>query len=382
MAAPIACLTIVGIGLGLSIPLLTLEMELMGISGHMIGLNTAMPALAALIFAPHVPRFAGLFGTANLLLALLLVCAGSFTLFLLPMHFWLWFPLRFVFGASIYCIFVVSEYWINSAIEDHRRAFVLGIYATILALGFALGPLILTAASPGTPIPYLIGVAIFVVGAIPILIWRGMAPKIAADHHGGIFKYLFASPTSALAAFTFGALETGAFSLLAVYTLRHGYDAAEAAGCVASLALGGVFFQIPLGYIADRIDRRLMLVFCAFTGLVGAALLPFLINTSLLMPMLVIWGGIVVGMYTIGLAHLGARFKGDDLLSANSLFIFLYALGSLISPVLIGSGMDIWDPQGYVGVTIAFIVLFLTVSIIRWLRQPAIWQGGKTHDSA
>ncbi len=382
IAAPITCLTIVGLGIGLSIPLLTFEMERAGISSLMIGANTAIPSLAAILLAPLAPRIAGMIGTSNLILAALLVAAISFAMFLLPLPFWMWFPVRFFFGAAIYYIFVISEFWINASIDDKRRGLVLGLYATILALGFASGPLILTIAEPGTPMPYLVGIAIFIVGTIPILVWRKLAPRIEVKKGTNIFRFFWVSPTSALAAFTFGALETGSFSLMAIYALRHGFSVADAAFALAMIALGSVFFQIPLGLIADKVDRRLVLIFCALTGLIGALLLPVIINTVFLFPMLIIWGGIVVGMYTIGLAHLGARFSGQDLLSANSLFVFLYALGSLISPVLIGQGMDIWNPEGYVGVTVVFIGLFLVVAVWRWLRNPRILRRAITRDTA
>ena len=382
LAAPITCLTIVGLGIGLSIPLLTFEMEAAGITSSWIGANTAIPSLAAILLAPLAPKLAGLIGTSNLILAALLVAAVSLAMFLLPWPFWMWFPLRFVFGAAIYYIFVISEFWINASIDDSRRGFVLGIYATILAMGFASGPLILTMARPGTAMPYLVGIAIFILGMIPILIWRKLAPEIKVQKNTNIFRFFWTSPTSALAAFTFGALETGTFALLSIYALRHGFSVADAAFALAMTALGSVFFQIPLGLVADRIDRRLVLIFCAIAGLTGTLLLPYAMNTALLFPMLVMWGGIIVGLYTVGLAHLGARFSGEDLLSANSLFIFLYALGSLISPVLIGQGMDIWDPEGYIGVTTMFISLFLVVAIMRWMRNPRILRPAKTRDTA
>ncbi len=382
IAAPITCLTIVGLGIGLSFPLLTFEMESMGVSSQLIGANTAIPSLAAILLAPLAPRIASMIGTSNLIMASLLVAAISFAMFLLPLPFWMWFPVRFIFGASIYYIFVISEFWINASIDDQRRGFVLGIYATILALGVASGPLILTVAGPGTPTPYFVGIAIFIVGMIPILVWRKLAPQIKVEKRSHIFRFILVSPTSALAAFCFGALETGSFSLLAIYALRHGFTVTDAAFAIAMVSLGSVFFQIPLGLIADKVDRRLVLIFCAFTGLIGSLLLPVIINTVFLFPTMIIWGGIVVGLYTVGLAHLGARFSGQDLLSANSLFVFLYALGSLISPILIGQGMDIWNPEGYIVVTVMFIVLFLVVAVWRWMRDPRIFRTAKTRDTA
>src|SRR5215212_12250566 len=68
-----------------------------------------------------------------------------------------WFPLRFLFSASFGVLFVLSEYWINAVAPPDRRGFVMGIYATVLALGFAIGPAVLKlVGTTGWP-PYLVG---------------------------------------------------------------------------------------------------------------------------------------------------------------------------------------------------------------------------------
>ena len=55
LIAVIACISVVGMGLGVSIPLLALLMERSGVPASLIGLNTAMPALATFVFTPFIP---------------------------------------------------------------------------------------------------------------------------------------------------------------------------------------------------------------------------------------------------------------------------------------------------------------------------------------
>jgi hypothetical protein len=58
LTAAIACVAVVGVGLCLSIPLLSMEMERMGLSGAVIGLNTALAGVASICVVPFVPRLA------------------------------------------------------------------------------------------------------------------------------------------------------------------------------------------------------------------------------------------------------------------------------------------------------------------------------------
>ncbi len=48
-------------------------------------------------------------------------------------------------------------------------------------------------------------------------------------------------------------------------------------------------------------------------------------------------GGVVAGLYTVGLAHLGSRLGGADLAAANAAFIFCYSLGMLVGPQTLGT---------------------------------------------
>jgi MFS family permease len=152
-----------------------------------------------------------------------------------------------------------------------------------------------------------------------------------------------------------GATESGVFSFIAIYGLRIGFDEGQAAMLVSAIALGNVISQIPLGLLADRVDRRRLLFVIALVCSVISALLPVFSHTpALLIAALVAWGGVVAGLYTVGLIHLGSRLSGSDLASANAAFVLMYSVGMLAGPTLIGAGMDAWDPHGLTVVAATF----------------------------
>ncbi|GAA5094128.1 hypothetical protein [Bartonella acomydis] len=87
---------------------------------------------------------------------------------------------------------------------------------------------------------------------------------------------------------------------------------------MATLALGNISLLIPISIINDYVKDR----------------------HYLLMGYLLLLGTVSAGLYTIGLAHLEAHFKGQELAHANSAFIFCYGIGILLGPTLIGQSMD------------------------------------------
>jgi MFS family permease len=348
IAAAILIVALVGVGLSLTIPLLSLELERMGRSASEIGLNTAIAGIASILIVPFVPALAARIGVGRLLALSVLVLAASFPLFKALWSYEWWFPLRFVFSMALGALFVLSEYWINAAAPPERRGLVMGIYATVLALGFALGPAIMLAVgTQGWP-PYLAGAALFATAALPLLAARDLSPRIERHGRTSFAAFLMAAPAATLAALVFGCVETGGFSLLPVYGLRTGREADSAAALVSWLALGNVAFQIPIGLISDRMDRRLILLLIGLAGAAGAAAIPAASPAPFGFPaLLFVWGGITGALYTVGLAHLGERFGAGDLAQANAAFVLLYNVGLVIGPPLVGAGMDFVPPHGF-----------------------------------
>ena len=140
--AAISAISAVGIAIGLGLPLLSIILEKRGISSTLIGLNSAMAGVAAMAAAPITTKLAHDFGVARTMLWAVVLAAVSALGFYYATEFWMWFPLRVGFHGATTTLFILSEFWINAAAPPRKRGLVLGIYATVLAVGFAIGPLI------------------------------------------------------------------------------------------------------------------------------------------------------------------------------------------------------------------------------------------------
>ncbi|CAA0098116.1 putative MFS-type transporter YcaD [Starkeya nomas] len=362
IAAAIAAISVVGLGLNLSIPLLAFEMDARGISSTWIGINTAVGGVATIALAPFLPDLVRRVGAAPLLLAAIASAALSLLAFKVTPSFLLWFPLRFIFGASLCVLFVVSEFWINAAAPNHRRGLVIGIYGTVLSMGFAGGPAILSLVGTQGWAPYLIGAVFFVLASIPVMIGASGAPAIEKESSRGVFSLMRIAPAATMAAFIFGAVETGLIGFLPLYGLRRGLDDGQAALLLTVAELGNVALQLPIGLLSDRVDRRRLLLACGTVGVVGAFLIPYLpIDGWSMWVVAFVTTGIVAGLYTVGLALLGARFDGAALATANAAFVMLYSVGLIIGPTAVGSGMQVFDPHGFAWTIGAFLVLYVLV---------------------
>ncbi|HEY4113450.1 MAG TPA: MFS transporter [Rhizomicrobium sp.] len=336
-----------GAGMGLTLPLLSLILERMGVPGSLNGLNLATAGLAALVVTPHVPRWMAKIGAAEFLaLALAVAAAAMLTIYAVP-NLWFWFPVRFALSSGLNSLFVVAEFWINQLATEKNRGRYIAIYTICFAGSFGIGPAILQAIGTRGFLPFAAGAAMLLLAIFPILTARRGAPRLDTSARVSVGAVVRAAPSLFAAALVFGAIDGGMLGLLPVYGVRLGYSEAHAALFVTAMALGSILFQYPLGALADRMNRRTLLALCAATGIIGPPLLALTIGTPLAAYfVLFVWGGLILGVYSIGLTLLGQYFTGNELASANAGFVMCYALGMIAGPAIEGVALDAWNPHG------------------------------------
>lgn len=370
LVAAIACVSVAGIAMGLTYPLLSLILEARGTSRTLIGLNAAMPALAMLIFSPLIPRLATAAGIKPFILACLVTEASMVLLLKTFDGLAYWFPIRFVMGASVVGLFVASETWINQLAVERSRGRLMAVYNMILSAGFVLGPLLILVTGIEGWAPFLVGAA-FIAAAVVPLVWGGGAvPALTGRSSFGVLAFIRIAPSLAAAVLVMSVVEGAAGSLLPVYGVRSGFSADLAVVMLSTLLMGSIALQLPVGWLADKVDRYRVMVACGAGAAVGAVLIPFAVASGLLLwPVLFLWGGFVAGIYTVAMTIVGERFRGAELITANAAFGVLWGLGGLVGPSLAGVAMDLWDPHGLMAVLAASCFLFVALTAFRQARR-------------
>ena len=168
----------IGIGVGAIVPLISLLMERQGYSSLVIGLNSLMFPLAVMLLGPFVPRLAAHFGTTAAMCLSMGVLGGlSLLLAVVPIQPG-WFLLRFLMGAAGAVGWIITETWINMMATDANRGRVIAVYVTVLAVGFAIGALVIRAVGINGVLPFVIIAALLAGSALPILWARDVAPPM------------------------------------------------------------------------------------------------------------------------------------------------------------------------------------------------------------
>jgi MFS family permease len=366
MIVVLIMVSVFGLAQGLTYPLLSFILERQGTPAWLIGTNAAMMALGLIFSAPLVPQLALRFGAARLAIASALLLAVLFALIGTVQSLWLWFPARFLLGVGINGLYIASETWVNQLAPDRIRGRLLGLYATALAGGFALGPATLAVTGTQTLAPFFLCIGVALICAALIAAIRHRLPTFAAGETGSIRAVAPLIPFLLAVTAVAAAFDQAILTLFPVYGLGHGLSETAIATALAVLIVGNILFQVPIGTLADRWGpRQVMVVLCLLT-ICGAVLLPMLIGTRWpLWAMLFIWGSSAYGVYTIALMELGRRFSGAMLIAGNAGFAAMWGVGGFLGPALSGLAIDMIGAFGLPLLLGSVYVVLLVLTLAR-----------------
>jgi MFS family permease len=262
-------------------------------------------------------------------------------------NYYAWCAIRFVIGLAGAIHWITSETWINLMATSRSRSRVMGIYASVMALGFVLGPLIINLTGIEGWTPFVAVSAALVVALMPVAFARQVAPIVSGHSPGGVGRAFAAAPTVMVAALVAGFVDAGLFTQIPIYELRAGFAQAIAAASLSIFMAGNLVLQLPLGWLADRSSRRGILLASAGVVAAGAVIYPLLLGTGpWLWPMMFLWGGVSWGIYTLALGLMGEKFPATELAAANAAFVMMYEVGSVGGPIISGAAMDAWPLYG------------------------------------
>lgn len=360
----ITAITIVGLSIGLTNPLISLVLDSKGVSSGFIGLVASMSALGLVFVSPITPRIISATGTSKGLLIAILISSTSILLIPVFENYWVWLILRFILGCANGVLFATSETLINFIAGERNRGKLISLYTVVLSFGFAGGPVLIYLTGTQGAFPFVIAALILFTGAIPFIFIKCEVPVKGEKSSFHVFSFLKIAPLLCFADLMHAFLDVSAISMLPIFGIRHGLDTTTAALMVTVLVAGSTVFQIPIGWLADIVKKQTLLLICGIMFLIGSAALSFVIHDPLLLwPNLMLLGGAAGGIFIITLTIVGQNFKGAELVTANATLNLVWGVGSLSGPLITGFSMQVLNPDGFsVTLTIAaliFLVLFI-----------------------
>ena len=371
LIAVIASMVIVNLVYGLTLPLLSLVLDAQGVSKTIIGLSIVAQASAGVVIAPVASRLIVRVGAARIMQLATIVAAVTLVLLGIWQNVIGWFPLRFLLGAAAALLWSASETVINELADENWRGRIIGMYGSAGAAGFALGPLVLVATGTAGLLPFVVTAGLVMLASLPLFWLHDQADHGAGRHESGLLRIFRIVPHIMLLNLTYAAAVEAFIAFFPLFGVHIGLGEARSLSLLTTFALGGVFLQLPLGWLADHVRRHTLLLTCLVLTMTGFAILPEFIARPLAGPTFAFALGGVEGMiYALGVILLGQRFRGADLAAASVLYTGMWGAGTMIGPLVVGAGMDIFGDASMAYLISGIFLCYLPVFWISQRREP------------
>ncbi len=314
-------------------------------------------------------------GHIRTFLALGAIASTAPLLHLLVMHPIAWVVARALTGFCFAGLFIVVESWLNGVATDETRGQILSVYAmTGLFAGIA-GQLLLPATDTAGFRPFCISAIIIALALVPIALTRAVAPA----HDRGVIRINLIrlyrqSPLGFVAAPLCGVTTSAFFTLGPILAQRRGLDTGGIAAFMASGTFGGFLMAWPVGWLSDRLDRRLVIigaaVLAAATMCTIMALVPDEATRWMLYLCSAILGGTIIPTYSVVMAHVNDSVGEGQFVAASSGLLILQGVGAAAGPLLAGFAMSAFE-QGLGFTLIATQILMAVFGVYRLKRRAA-----------
>lgn len=298
-----------GISMGSAMPMVSVAMEVRGQSSVAIGWVVSAAPIALLVVSPFITQIVNRFSLLGAMVGGSLVTGLAFCLmphFFGPVE---WFLLRALSGVGIAVIWILGETWINAIATSANRGRVIMLYTLLLTLGFVVGPALTQYFGVESWTPFYVAGVVIALSSVPLVIARDAAPPLPESPKNAFLSSFRAAPLIMSIAFVAGFTDAAQISFLPVYAVRTGLEADMGLSMLMALVGGSCVVLVLTGWMADRMDRRLLLLLCLSVSCAGSATMPLVLHDPVLVwPVLAIWGGSTFSMYSVALTIIGDRF--------------------------------------------------------------------------
>ena len=355
---------------GMTLPLLSLVLERHGVDEATIGFNVAAQYLTVFVAAPFVTPLLRRVGPASMILWSLVASSAVFVALPIYVDVYVWFGLRMLLGIALSFLWIAGEAWVCHIAERRSLGRTVAVYATVVSVGFALGPALLAWVGTEGWTPFLLCTGLMATAVLPMVWVQRGSPRLEGQASTSLPRFVVLAPVMMMVYLVFSATDAVLLTFLPLYGTEAGLPEWQALSLLSVLALGVVVSQPPIGWLTDRVNGMLLMLAMVVLMAVCSASLPLTIaHTPWNALALLGFGAAMGGVYTISLAMTGRRFEGPDLGRAATARGILFCIGALLAPPLSGIAMDGLGPNGLPISLTAMILLVLPLPLIGLARK-------------
>ncbi len=259
-----------------------------------------------------------------------------------------WIIGRVIIGFCFSGVYVTAESWLNNAATNENRGKSLSLYLIAQMVGIVTAQGLLVLADPSGYELFVISSVVVSISFAPILLSVSPTPAFDTTKPMSLRELLNISPLGVVGMFILGGIFSAQFGMAPVYGAEAGMTIGEISAFVASFYVGALVVQYPLGWMSDRMDRRVLIFFVAVIG--GASAILAMVGGDTFVVLLIaafLVGGMSNPLYSLLIAYTNDFLEYEDMAAASGGMVFINGLGAISGPIITGWIMEVYGPSGF-----------------------------------
>lgn len=319
------------------------------------------------------PKFIRLTGHIRVFAANIAMMVVSVLLCSLVTSLWGWMAFRGLFGFAIAGSYMIIESWISEKSENEYRGFMFSVYMVTAMTGSIAGPYIAAFGDVMTTALFIVSAIILACAVFPIALTAASTPTLPTEVGFDLRSLWTRSPVAFVGTFLAGIIAAAWLNFAAVFAKLSGLTETGGANLIASITVGSIVAQFPLGRISDYVDRRMVMVFCCGLGIV-ASVWMFTLDASReyqLYASACLAGMVMFPIYSLNVAHANDMAEPGEYVRISSGITVLYGGGVIVGPLVGGQAIALTGPSGLPVVLGIFFAIYAAYASYRIWRRPS-----------
>lgn len=359
-SALFASITLLQLGSGGIGPLDVLSGLQEGFSNAEIGLLGSAHFVGFFVGCWWAPRLMGGVGHARAFAAF--AAAGAIGALAHPMlvNPLAWAAFRLMIGLSVAGCYTIIEAWMQARLTNSNRGRVMASYRTVDTVASAMAQLMIGALTPASYISYNLLAILFCAALFPLTLSRQLQPVTPKAPRLRPIKTMLTSPLGAAGVIVAG-VSSASFRMVGpIYGDEIGFTAQQIGYFLATVLIGGALAQFPVGFLADKFDRRKVLIGISALGILAAMALAGQSGLGYfgLLTIALFFGVFTYPVFSVSAAHANDFAEPQKMVELNASLMFLYGIGAILSPLIASVLIEYFGPSAlFVFIALAHVYL-------------------------
>ncbi|WP_425098047.1 MFS transporter [Tropicibacter sp. S64] len=283
-----------------------------------------------------------------------------------------WALLRIGQGMCIAGCYTVIEAWLQSKVTNETRGRAMGAYRVADISASLVAQLMISVLEPAHYASYTVLAVLCAASLLPLTLTRLDQPEVPAAPRLNPGLAWHRSPL-AVAGVLVSALSGASFRMVGpIYGTEVGLATSQIAVFLAAYVAGGAVSQLPVGWLADKFDRRTVLIWLSVASVASCTLTATVqgLPTAGIMLTAAVFGLFTFPIYSVSAAHAHDFAETHERVELSAALMFWYAVGAIAAPWIASALIQSFGPPALFTLIAVGHVGLIVFGIIRMRVRP------------